>query len=161
DSISPHGGGAPVDLRAPEAERTGLRQTLQKLPVAKLSARDLADLEVLASGAFSPLTGFMTEADYLRSRDEMRRASGGPWSSPIPFGVEEAEARALKPGQDVALAAEDGLRIALLKIKEIFRVDRKREAEAVFGTGDEAHPGVKNVLSTPQWCLGGQVVLVE
>jgi sulfate adenylyltransferase len=161
DAITPHGGGALVDLRAPETDRAGLRQTLQKLPVAKLNARDLADLEMLASGAFSPLTGFMTEADYVRSRDEMRLASGVPWSIPITFGIEEGEARALKSGQDVALAAEDGSRLAILKVKEIFRVDRKREAEAVFGTGDEAHPGVKNVLTTPEWCLGGEVVLVE
>ena len=161
DTITAHGGGDLADLRASEAERPGLRRHMEKLPAVKLNARDLADLEMLASGAFSPLTGFMSAADYLRSRDEMRLASGVPWPIPITLGIEEGEARTVGAGQDVALAAEDGSRIAILKIDEVYRVDRKREAEAVFGTADEAHPGAKNVLTTPQWCLGGRVILVE
>ena len=161
DAITAHGNGNLVDLRAPEAERAGLRRYLETLPSAKLNARDLADLEMLASGAFSPLTGFMTEDDYLRSRDAMRLASGIPWSIPITLGLEEGEARALSSGQDIALVADGGARIAILKVGQVFRVDRKREAEAVFGTADEAHPGAKNVLTTPEWCVGGQVTLVE
>jgi sulfate adenylyltransferase len=161
DAITAHGGGDLVDLRAPEAERASLRKYIEKLPAVKLGARDLADLEMLASGAFSPLTGFMTEADYVRSRDEMRLASGTPWSIPITLGLEEAEARALSSGQDIALVADGGDRIAILKVGEVFRVDRKREAEAVFGTAEEAHPGAKNVITTPQWCLGGRVTLIE
>jgi sulfate adenylyltransferase len=161
DAITAHGNGNLVDLRAPESERPGLRRYLEKLPSAKLNARDLADLEMLASGAFSPLTGFMTEGDYLRSRDDMRLASGLPWSIPITLGLEEGEARALSSGQDIALVADGGARIAILKVGQVFRVDRKREAEAVFGTADEAHPGAKNVLTTPEWCVGGQVTLVE
>jgi sulfate adenylyltransferase len=125
-----------------------------------LSARDAADLEMLASGAFSPLTGFMGEADYVRSRDEMRLASGVPWSMPITLGVDEAGARSLKQGQDAALVAANGARVALINIAEIFKVDRRREAAAVFGTAEEAHPGAKNVTSTPSWCLGGKVVLL-
>jgi len=116
---------------------------------------------MLASGAFSPLTGFMISADYLRSRDEMRLASGIPWSIPITLGVEESVAHTISAGQDIALVAENGSRIAMLKVGEIFRADRKHEAEAVFGTADEAHPGVKNVLIQPPWCLGGRVTIVE
>jgi len=161
DAITAHGGGELADLRAPEAERAGLRKYLEKLPAVALNARDLADLEMLATGAFSPLTGFMGEADYIGSRDKMRLASGLPWPIPITLGAAEADASSLGAGQDVALAAEDGSRLALLKLAEVYRVDRKREAEAVFGTGDEAHPGVKNVVATPPWCLAGQVTLVE
>jgi sulfate adenylyltransferase len=161
DAITAHGGGELADLRAPEAERAGLRKYLEKLPAVALNARDLADLEMLATGAFSPLTGFMGEADYIGSRDKMRLASGLPWPIPITLGAAEADAGSLGAGQDVALAAEDGSRLALLKLAEVYRVDRKREAEAVFGTGDEAHPGVKNVLAMPPWCLAGQVTLVE
>jgi sulfate adenylyltransferase len=161
DAITPHGGGELADLQAPEAERAGLRKYLEKLPAVALSARDLADLEMLATGAFSPLTGFMGEADYAGSRDKMRLASGLPWPIPITLGAAEADAGSLGAGQDVALAAEDGSRLALLKLAEVYRVDRQREAEAVFGTGDEAHPGVKNVLATPPWCLAGNVTLVE
>ena len=161
DPISAHGGGDLVDLKAPQSERAGLRDYAEKLPAVTLNARDLADLEMLASGAFSPLTGFMGEADYKRSRDAMRLASGIPWSIPITLGIDDAQARGLSAGQDVALATEDGARLAILKVAEIYRVDRKREAEAVFGTADEAHPGAKNVLSMPPTCLAGRITLFE
>jgi sulfate adenylyltransferase len=161
DVIAPHGDGELVDLKVPEQERAGLRAYAEKLPVVPLNPRDLADLEMLATGAFSPLTGFMGEADYARSCGEMRLASGVPWSIPITLGVEESLARSLSRGQDVSLAAEDSDRIALLKLAQVYRVDRKREAELVFGTADEAHPGVKNVLAMPPWCLAGQLMLFE
>jgi len=161
DAISAHGGGELADLKAPASERAGLRAYAEKLPAVTLNARDLADLEMLASGAFSPLTGFMGEADYKRSRDEMRLASGIPWPIPITLGIEEGRARGLSAGQDVALALEDGTRLAVLKLAETYSADRKREAEAVFGTADEAHPGAKNVLSMPPLCLAGRVTLFE
>src|SRR5579885_2899233 len=141
DPISPHGGQELVDLRVPDSERAQMRVYAEKLPVATLNARDLADLEMLATGAFSPLTGYMGEADYLRSRDEMRLASGVPWSIPITLGVDEATARSLKTGTDVALVNDSGQGLAILKLDEIYRVDRVREAQAVFGTAEDAHPG--------------------
>ena len=161
DPISPHGGAELIELKVPASEQPRLRAYAEKLPSVTLNARDLADLEMLATGAFSPLAGYMAEADYTRSCDEMRLASGVPWSIPITLGVEEGLAQGFSRGQDVALASDDGSRIALLKLAEIYRVDRKREAEAVFGTGDEAHPGVKNVLSMPSWCLAGRVMVFE
>ncbi len=160
DPITAHGGGELVDRNVPAAEREALRAHAAKLPRVTIGARELADLEMLASGAFSPLTGFMGEADYLRSRDDLRLASGAPWSIPITLGVGEAAARELKAGQEIALATEDGARLATLKIAEIYRVDRKHEAEAVFGTADDAHPGAKNVTSTPSWCVAGPVALL-
>ncbi len=159
DPIAPHGGGELVDLVAPAGERAALKAAAAKLPAIMLNARDLADLEMLATGAFTPLTGFMDEADYIRSRDQMRLASGVPWSVPITLGIAEADARALKPGGEAALAAPDGERIAILKLGDIFRVDRRREAEAVFGTADEAHPGAKNVLDAPALCAAGRPIL--
>lgn len=161
DPITPHGGEELVELKVPEVERQRLRAYAEKLPAVTLNARDLADLEMLASGAFSPLTGYMGEADYSRSRDEMRLVSGVPWPIPITLGVEELAVRGLSRGQDVALASDEGNRIALLKLAEIYQVNRQREAEAVFGTGDEAHPGVKNVLAMAPWCLAGRIMLFE
>ncbi|HLK87884.1 MAG TPA: sulfate adenylyltransferase [Candidatus Binataceae bacterium] len=160
EAIGAHGGGALVDLKAPAPERAALARRAEGLTTIALGARELADLEMLASGAFSPLRGFMGEADYVRSRDEMRLAAGAPWSIPITLGVGEAEARALKPGDEVALADAAGARLAIMKLAEIFRVDRAREAQAVFGTADLAHPGAANVLATPPWCLGGEVTLL-
>ena len=161
DAISAHGGGELTDLKAPAGERATLAARAAKMPTVTLNARDLADLEMLASGAFSPLTGFMGEADYIRSRDEMRLASGVPWSIPITLGVDEATAKSLKPGTEIALATEDGQRLAILKLAEIYRVDRQKEAQAVFGTAEDAHPGAKNVTSMPPYCLAGAVTLIE
>ncbi len=161
DAITPHGGAELVDRAIPAPERAAARAHAAKLSVIALGARELADLEMLSTGAFSPLTGFMGEADYLRSRDDLRLANGVPWSIPITLGVDDAAARELKPGQEIALATDSGSRIATLKISEIFRVDRKREAEAVFGTADDAHPGAKNVTSTPPWCVAGPVALFD
>jgi len=159
DAITAHGDGALVDLNAPAAERAAIARHAQRLKTVRLSARDLADLEMLASGAFSPLEGFMGEADYVRSRDAMRLTSGVPWSIPITLGVTQAEAGVLKPGEEIALADVDGRPLAILRLGEVFSVDRAREAEAVFGTADPAHPGAANVLATPPWCLGGGVTL--
>lgn len=161
DAISAHGGGDLVDLKADPAECEALRRQAARLTPIALNSRELADLEMLASGAFTPLTGFMGEADYLRSRDEMRLASGVPWSIPITLGADQRQAAALKPGQELALSSEDGARLAILHLAEVFEVDRRKEAEAVFGTADEAHPGAKNVLACPPWCLGGRVTLLE
>src|ERR1700740_2661968 len=115
DAISAHGGGELVDLKASASERPPLAAHAAKLANVTLNARDIADLEMLASGAFSPLTGFMGEADYTRSRDEMRLGSGVPWSIPITLGVDEAKATSLKVGTDVALVSESGKPLAILK----------------------------------------------
>ena len=161
DAIGAHGGGELVELRAPKNEWKHLRRYAEKVPTVVLGARDLADLEMLASGAFSPLTGFMGQADYTRSRDEMRLASGVPWSIPITLGIAEAAARSLGPARRVGLATEAGVRLAILELDELYKVDRKREAEAVFGTADLAHPGARNVRSMPAWCLAGRVTLFD
>jgi|YelNatPaOPRAMG01_1025707.scaffolds.fasta_scaffold09037_4 sulfate adenylyltransferase len=161
DPITAHGGGELNELKAPPCERSALAAHARKLTPIALGARELSDLEMLASGAFTPLEGFMGEADYVRSRDEMRLASGVPWPIPITLGVEEEVARTLKPGGEVALAGADGTRLAILKISDIYKVDRVREAEQVFGTAEDAHPGAKNVTSTPPWCVGGRIVLFE
>ena len=161
DAISAHGGGELVDLKAQAAERAAMAAHAAKLAAVTLNARDVADLEMLATGAFSPLTGFMGEADYVRSRDEMRLASGVPWSIPITHGVDEAKAKSLKTGTELALATEDGKRLAILRLAEIYKVDRKNEAQNVFGTAEDAHPGAKNVTSMPPFCLAGKVTLVE
>jgi sulfate adenylyltransferase len=160
EAISAHGGQL-IDLKASATDRAVLRKRAAGLPLVKLGSRDLADLEMLASGAFSPLRGFMGEADYKRSCAEMRLASGVPWSIPITLGIDEEQARELKPGQEVALATEDGTPVAIMQAAEIFRVDRKAEAQAVFGTTDQDHPGAKNVCSLPPWCLGGPLTLFE
>src|SRR5258707_1925657 len=121
DPITAHGGGELVDLKAPASEQAALRSQAATLPIVTLNARDIADLEMLASGAFSPLTGFMGEADYTRVRDEMRLASNAPWSIPITLGVDETTAKSLKTGIEIALATEDRQRLAILELARSFQ----------------------------------------
>ena len=121
DPITAHGGAGWSTSRHPRRSAARRRATPRGSRRCSLSARDLADLEMLASGAFSPLTGFMGEADYVRSRDAMRLASGVPWSIPITLGVSEAEARALKPGEDIALVGSNGGRLAMMKLAEVYQ----------------------------------------
>lgn len=161
DPITAHGGGNLHDLKAPASERTALASHADRLRVIALNARELSDLEMLASGAFTPLAGFMGEADYIRSRDDMRLSSGVPWSIPITLGVDEATAKSIKPNTELALAAENGRRLAVMKATDVYQVDRVLEAEAVFGVAEDAHPGAKNVTSSPAWCLGGPITLFE
>ena len=115
--IQPHGG----EL----VERTGERPgDVESLETVTLSPRELADLDMLASGALSPLTGFMASADYERVVEDMRLASGLPWSLPVCLAV-DSEPR----GDRIALADERGRPLAVLEVEEIFDYDKEREAE--------------------------------
>jgi sulfate adenylyltransferase len=89
----------------------------------------------------------------------MRLTSGVLWPIPITLGIEEMHARYLRTGQHLALATERGARIGILQLSEIYRVDRKREAELVLGTAEVVHPGANNILLTPPWCVAGRVIL--
>lgn len=107
-----------------------------------LTRRHLCDLELLLNGGFSPLSGFMSKADYESVLDNMRLADGKLWPMPVTLDVEQVFADSLQPGQEVALRDAEGLLLAVLRFKEAWSVDHEREAQAVFGTTDTTHPGV-------------------
>ena len=100
--IAPHGGELVLNM-ADEQEQAELRERSQSLPRVEVGSRQLADLEMLAIGAYSPLRGFMTRADYLGSVDAMHLSNGLPWSVPITLPVSEAQAASLKEGMQIAL----------------------------------------------------------
>ena len=106
---------------------------------------EVSDVEMLASGALSPLKGFMGSADLHSVLDRVRLAGGLLWSVPIILARPAAEAGALRPGKSVALCLADGTALALLRVKEIHAHDREAHAMKVFGTDDPAHPGVARV----------------
>ena len=127
--IRPHGG----EL----VDRTGERpDDLDSLEVLTLTSREVSDLDMLASGALSPLEGFMGREDYERVVEEMRLASGLAWALPVCLAVDDAPA-----GDRVALADESGRKLAVLEVDEVYEYDKDREAENCFRTTDEAHPG--------------------
>src|SRR5437762_1313652 len=138
---SPHGG-ALVNLLAPLERVAELRILSREWPSWDLSPRQLCDVELLLSGGFSPLQGFMTRADYERTCGEMRLADGTIWPIPITLDVHEAFAKSLRPGQTVALRDPEGVMLAALHVEEVWQPDRTAEVKSVYGTTSRAHPGV-------------------
>jgi sulfate adenylyltransferase len=145
--IAPHGG-ALVD-------RTGERPDgVETLEQVVLTPRELADLDMLASGALSPLTGFMCKADYGRVVEEMHLANGLPWALPVCLAIAKAPS-----GDRVALVDGNGTALAVLEVEEVFGYDKEREAERCFRTTDGEHPGVGRLYAQEGLYLGGRVTV--
>ena len=157
--INPHGG-VLVNREVTGRERERLIEKSSGLPALRLGARAVSDLELLANGAYSPLEGFMGEADYVSVRDHMRLTGGLAWSLPITLSVTSEEARALQTGRDVALY-QGGHLLGVLHLTEKYLRDKEREAERVYRTTDEAHPGVRAIYGEGEWLLGGRVSLIN
>ncbi|MFF0827552.1 sulfate adenylyltransferase [Brevibacillus sp. NPDC003359] len=121
----------------------------------------LSDIECLAIGAFSPLTGFMEEADYHTVVETMRLANGTVWPLPVTLAVDAFEHDDLVPGDSILLRGEDGVDYAILQVKSCFVPDKTREAELVFRTVDLAHPGVKKLFEKPDLYVGGPVEVLQ
>lgn len=158
--IQPHGGTL-VDRRVTGQEREEWIRRAKDLPRVTLNVRNEADLELLANGAFSPLEGFLNEADYLRVRDERRLANGLVWSIPVTLAVDEATRKSLNTSEDVALHARDGRLLAILQLEEIYSYDKELEAAAVYKTTEAKHPGVAAVYEQGEYLLGGKISLLE
>jgi sulfate adenylyltransferase len=126
----------------------------------QLDAWSLSDLELLATGALSPLIGFLGEADLVAVRDRIRLADGTVWSLPIMLPVDARSAAGLQPGQRLALAAGDEL-LAVLTVSETYAYDRVELAAKVYGTTDPEHPGVSRVLSQPDQAVAGPVEVIR
>jgi len=156
--IPPHGGEL-IDLIAPPEKAAELKAESREWPSWDLTPRQLCDLELLMSGGFSPLRGFMTKADYEGVRDKMRLANGVLWPIPITLDVKEEFAKLLKPGHSkIALRDPEGVMLGVLHVAEVWQPDREAEAKAVFGTTSPVHPGVDYVLNKGNaWYVGGHI----
>lgn len=159
-TIAPHGG-ALVDRVLRGGAREEARARLAGAARVTLSEVSLADLELIATGAFSPLTGFLGRADYDRVVGEALLENGTLWPIPITLPVDEAEARGLREGQAVALLAPDGRLAGLLELRERYLADPRREAAEVYRTTDAAHPGVARLYAQGAARLAGEVWLLD
>ena len=157
--IDPHGGEL-VSNMASEVERVDLQEHARGLPEITVGSRQLADLEMLAIGAYSPLSGFMKRADYLGVVNNMHLENGLPWSVPITLSVTSEQAASLKEGSQVALTNEQGTLQAVMLLEEKYGYDKQHEASKVYRTTEEAHPGVKVVYQQGDVLLGGAVRVV-
>jgi sulfate adenylyltransferase len=159
DAIPPHGGTLINRIASPE-EAEELRSKAQHCPVIRLDERAQSDLEMIAIGGYSPLTGFMGREDYHSVLETMHLANGLAWSLPITLPVSEEIAAGLKEGQTVALANAEGKLLGVLELTEKFTYDKTREAQQVYRTTDEQHPGVKVLYEQGSVYLAGPVTLL-
>jgi sulfate adenylyltransferase len=147
--ISPHGGKL--------VDRSGSRPDgVERLEQVTLTSRELSDLDMLASGALSPLEGFMARHDYERVVEEMRLERGLPWALPVCLAVDTAP-----KGDQVALTDESGRALAVLEVDDVYEYDREREAERCFRTIEDAHPGVARLYAQKPLYLAGRVTVFE
>ena len=155
ETIPPHGGEL-VDLVLTDDKAGAAQADAAHLPKIGLGAREAADLEMLAVGAMSPLTGFMLEKDYRSVIEEMRLVSGLVWSMPITLSLTEQDVKRIGGAESVALLIGEEL-VAQVDVEEVYRRDREEEATAVFQTSDPAHPGVRALQEAGDWLVGGMV----
>ncbi len=158
--IAPHGG-LLVNRLVTGVRREELLEKARSLPIIQLDERAQSDVEMIAVGAFSPLRGFLGEDDYRSVVDDMRLANGLPWSIPISLQVSREQASKLKEGSEVALTDERGVVLAILDLAELYSPDRQEEAQLVYGTTENAHPGVAAMLQAGEVYLGGEIHVVN
>lgn len=157
----PHGGTL-ISRHVSGREAESVRRHAEKLPMLLLNGRQTSDLELTANGGFSPLTGFMGEADYKSVLKTMRLPSGRLWSLPIVLDVPKPFFDKTKINTAIALAVPEGLKpVAVMAVQQKFRRELKPEAGSVYGTDDPAHPGVKIILESSEYALGGSVTVFE
>lgn len=118
------------------------QSALQHLPSLTLTPRQLCDLELIANNGFAPLSGFMDQANYESVLKQMCLTDGTLWPMPITLDVNEVTAKSLEHKNQIVLRDQEGLALAILNVTEIWRADKEAEAQAVFATNDEKHPGV-------------------
>src|SRR6202158_687618 len=156
--IAPHGGEL-IQLQVPAARAAELKAQSKDWPSWDLTARQLCDLELLMSGGFSPLGGFMNRADYEGGCHNMRLACGTLWPMPITLDVTEEFAKKLTAGSSkIALRDPEGVMLAVLSVEDVWQPDRKAEAQSVFNSTSAAHPGADYAINKSNpWYVGGKI----
>ncbi|MFN6464362.1 MAG: sulfate adenylyltransferase [Nostoc sp. DedVER02] len=160
DAIAPHGGQLVNRIATPE-QRAEFLSKADFLPRVQLDDRAVSDVEMIAIGAFSPLTGFMNQEDYDRTVTEMRLANGLVWSIPITLSVSEEVASPLQEGGLIRLDNSRGEFIAVLQLTQKYNYDKTREAIKVYRTDDVKHPGVQVLYNQGTVHLAGDIWLLQ
>jgi sulfate adenylyltransferase len=160
--IPPHGGRGLRPLAVEGKRADEARQRAKSLKQVTVSSREKGDLVMLGLGGFTPLEGFMTHADWQGVCDGMRTAEGVFWPIPITLSTDEATAKSVPEGSEIALLdPDDGSLLATMKVSEKYRIDKAHECMSVFKTTDPAHPGVKMVMAQGDVNLAGPVTVLS
>jgi sulfate adenylyltransferase len=141
-------------------EREGIEERADGVRSVVLDAREVCDLEMVATGAFSPLQGFMNRADYEAVVEHSRLEGGLPWTTPVTLAVTPETARAVT-GDTIALRDREEALLGILEVEDVYTYDKRREAENIYRTVDEAHPGVRYLMNRPDWLVGGKVRVIR
>jgi sulfate adenylyltransferase len=160
DGIAPHGGQL-INRIATAAEKAEFLELADKIPRVQLDERAESDLVMIAIGGFSPLKGFMEQADYEKVVEDMRLTSGLPWSVPVTLSVSEEVAEPLKEGNWVRLDDSEGKFIGVLELTQKYHYNKAHEAINVYRTDDHNHPGVKVLYDQGPVNLAGPIWLLE
>ncbi|MDA8138249.1 MAG: adenylyltransferase, partial [Desulfobacteraceae bacterium] len=151
-----------VNLLVDEKRAAQLKELCLHLASITLNDHQLCDIELLATGAFSPLRGFMTRPDYEAVLDRMQLQDGTPWPIPVCLSLSELRAKQLESGQSVVVRDPEGFPLAVMHIEEIWPVDKQKEALAVFGTTDRNHPRVRYLFETEkEYYVGGKIEVLS
>ena len=161
NSISPHGGTLKnFIVKDNKVIKEKLEHAL-KLPKLKLSTLEFSDLIMIGIGAFSPLEGFMSQADYKDVLESMRLTSGILWPLPVTLSVDNKDNK-YKEGDSLALISPyDNEIVGTIEIENIYAYDKEKEALQSFGTTDVNHPGVAKLMARPDSYIGGKVTLLS
>ena len=143
--IEPHGGKL-CELMVSETRRKQLQEKSLQYSSLTLNDRQLCDVEMLLNGGFSPLKGFLGQADYNLVLADNRLSDGTVWPIPIILDVSEEFSKGLNTGEKIVLRDPEGIAIAILTISDSWVPDREKEAEQVYGSKDIVHPAVNYLL---------------
>lgn len=160
DLIAPHDGKLVSRVLNGKAREAAFEK-IKELKRIRLSSTSVSDLELIAVGAFSPLTGFMSRVDYESVVEDMRLANGLVWSIPITLPVAQDFAMKVNIGEEVVLMTEKDYPLALMTIEEKYTYDKTREAQMVYRTAEKAHPGVARLYRQGEVLLGGDIQLLN
>ena len=160
DPIAPHGGTL-VDLLAKGDKAADLAAEAANLPRLVINERELSDLEMLAVGALSPLTGFQSEDDYHQVLETMHLTNGLPWAIPVVLGLGDDDLHRVGGADAIALLPAEGAdAVAVLRVSGQFKRDKHKEALSVYRTDDMEHPGVKAMYDSGDTCVAGTLEVI-
>jgi len=157
--IPPHGkSGKLINLLVDEKRSVLLKELTSSMPDIILNDRQICDFELLATGAYSPLQGFMTQTDYEAVLDRMRLKTDELWSVPICLDIPESTSSTLEIGQSITLRDQEGFLLGIMDVEDLWPVEIEKEALAVYGTLDKAHPGVNYLFNkSGKYYIGGKI----
>ncbi|MEK7286598.1 MAG: sulfate adenylyltransferase [Nitrospirota bacterium] len=157
----PHGGKL-VNRFVEKTEAIALSKKTKEIPNLILTSREISDLDLIADGVLSPLTGFMGSSDYKSVLANMRLANNLPWTIPVTLSITKEEAASFEKAKEIALFAQDQEEaLAILNVDEIYPFDKNEEAKSVYGTNDTSHPGVAYTQTLGDFYIAGRIDMLR